>query len=361
MRQLFTTLLSLIIASTALSQEVDIAHKAAKLLILGVDGSSLSQYNPIIEDIEGGISGIILFEKNLAKPESDPDPRATLAKFITDLKSKSDSDLWVAIDQEGGYVNRLKSKYGFESMPSQQSVGEAEGDDVAHKAAALIGKEVASVGIDINFAPSVDVNINPSSPAIGHNHRSFSADEKRVSQLASIYIDEYHKAGLITAIKHFPGHGSSLADSHLGLTDVTNTWSDKELTPFRDQIASGRCDMVMTSHIFNQKLDDEYPATLSKKIITGILREELGWNGVVISDDMQMKAIVDHYGFEEAVVLGINAGVDLFIIGGNIKVEEFSVRERFTKAVVDGVERGEITLEQIDSAIARIEQLKSRR
>ncbi len=360
MKQLLTAILSLLITLSASAQESDLARKAAKLLILGVDGSSLSQYNPILEDLEGGISGVILFEKNLANPESDSDPRATLTKFVADLKSKSDSNLWVAIDQEGGYVNRLKSKYGFESMPSQQSVGEAEGDEVAREAAALIGREVASVGIDINFAPSVDVNVNPSSPAIGHNRRSFSADEQRVSQLASIYIDEYHKAGLLTAIKHFPGHGSSLADSHFGLTDVTETWSEKELVPFRDQIATGRCDMVMTSHIFNQKLDAEYPATLSKRIITGILREELGWDGVVISDDMQMKAIVDHYGFEEAVVLGINAGVDLFIIGGNIKVEEYSVRERFAKAVVDGVKNGSITEEQIDQAIARINRLKQK-
>lgn len=360
MRHIVTTLLSLLITLSTFAQDGDIARKAAKLLILGVDGTSLSQYNPIIDDIEGGVSGIILFEKNLAKPESDPDPRATLTKFIADLKSKSDSKLWVAIDQEGGYVNRLKSKYGFETMPSQESVGAANDDQVAREAAALIGREVASVGIDINFAPSVDVNVNPSSPAIGHNHRSFSADEKHVSELASIYIDEYHKAGLLTAIKHFPGHGSSLADSHLGLTDVTNTWSDKELTPFRDQISSGRCDFVMTSHIFNQKLDDKYPATLSKKIITGILRGELGWDGVVISDDMQMKAIVDHYGFEEAIVLGINAGVDLFIIGGNIKVEEFSVRERFVKAVTDGIKNGELTEAQLDQAIARITKLKNK-
>ncbi len=333
-------------------------QKAAKLLIVGVVGNSLKADNAIVRDIEErGVGGVILFENNI----NPVDSREQMSLFIADMKALSHTPLIVAIDQEGGLVNRMKSKYGFADMPSQQSVGEREGEEgesYAQERAEMIAKEVASVGINLNFSPCVDVNINPDCPVIGRVGRSFSADEERVGALAKIYIDAHHNEGVLTSIKHFPGHGSSLKDSHFGLTDITETWQERELTPYRTLIASESCDMVMVSHLFHTDFDTEYPATLSHKILDGLLRRELGWRGVVVSDDMQMKAITDHYGFEEAVVRGFNAGVDLFIFSR--KSNNDDIAGRFISIITKGVESGAIKMERLDEAVTRVESLRKR-
>ncbi len=339
-------------------QPPTIEQQAAKLLITGVRGTSLSETNEIRKDIESGIAGVILFENNIAKPDVDAAPRSTLTKFIAEMKALRSTPLLVAIDQEGGFVNRLKPKYGFKAMPSQRSVGEVGTEKHAREVSSTIARELMSVGVNLNFSPCVDVEINPECPVIGRFERSFSSDENVVSRLAQIYIEEHHKQGVLTSIKHFPGHGSSLTDSHLGLTDITDTWhEEQELRPYRDIINSSSCDMVMVSHLFNRNIDSDYPATLSRKTIDSLLRGVLRWDGVIVTDDMQMRAIVDHYGFEEAVTLAINAGVDLFIVGGNIRQEEFSVRERFVEVIKNGVKSGSIAHERVEEAARRVENL----
>lgn len=344
------------------AQPTNLEKQAAKLLIVGVKGTSLTSDNPVIVDVvERGVSGVILFEHNITPVEQGVNPasREALKKFVSDIKGLRTEPLFMAIDQEGGLVNRLKSKYGFETMISHKEVGEAEGTDLAYKSGALIASEVASVGLNLNFAPSVDVDVNPDCPVIGRVKRSFSADENRVAELAAIYVSEHRKQGVLTSLKHFPGHGSSLVDSHLGFTDITDTWEQRELTPYYELIDSGLCDMVMVSHIFNSKFDSEYPATLSKPTIDSLLRGVMGWDGVVVSDDMQMKAITDNYGFEQAVILGLNAGVDLFIISNNIRNDEYDIAARFIQTIVDGVESGKIERSRVDQAVSRIERLLS--
>ncbi len=348
-------------SDTQLIEGLTLEQKAAKLLIVGLDGTSLLPNNKIITDIsKRGVSGVILFERNIAQPAEGFDPRQNLKKFITDLKAQSSTPIFVTIDQEGGFVNRMKTKYGFAEMLSQKKVGASEDVAAVEKNAQTIASEVASIGININFSPCVDVDVNPECPVIGRFERSFSADEKLVSKYADIYVDAHHKQGVLTSLKHFPGHGNSLVDSHFGLTDITNTWQRRELTPYADLIKSGKCDAVMVSHLFNSNFDPKYPATLSSATINGLLRNELGWDGVAISDDMQMKAIVDHYGFEEAIILGLNAGLDLFIIGGNIKRESFDIVERFISAIVDGVANGSVPQEVLDRAVVRVERLRER-
>ncbi len=330
-------------------------QKAARLVVVGVVGNSLDEDNLVVRDIkERGVSGVILFENNI-NPENS---RENLTKFIDDMKSMSSTPLFVSIDQEGGLVNRLKSKYGFREMPSQQEVGASEGDAYAMQIAQTIAEEVASIGVNINFSPCVDVNVNPDCPVIGGVKRSFSADEQRVTQLASIYIDAHRKEGVLTSLKHFPGHGSSLVDSHLGLTDITDTWQERELTPYKELLASDRCDMVMISHLFNKNFDPIYPATMSKAVIDGMLRGELGWQGVVVSDDMHMKALTDNYGFEEAVTLGFNAGIDLFIFSR--KTKDSDVAGEFIDIIVRGVESGKIEMKRLDEAVKRVEKLRKR-
>ncbi len=354
-------LLSIAVQGCAAHSELTVAEKAAKLLIVGLDGQSLSPTNPIIEDIrDKGVSGVILFGRNVATTSSSAAPREQFTKFVADLKALREEPLFVTIDQEGGMVNRLKPVSGFKAMPSHRTVGESETLEGVREAAALISSEVASTGINFNFAPCVDVDINPDSPAIGHFGRSFSADAKRVGECAAIYVEEHHKRGVVTSLKHFPGHGSALVDSHLGLTDITNTWDESELYPYQHLIDASLCDAVMVSHLYNENFDADYPATLSSKTLQGILRERLGWSGVVVSDDMQMKAITDHYGFDEAVVLGLNAGVDLFIIGGNIKREDYDVVDKFISIVESAIASGDLTMERLDEAVERVERLREK-
>ncbi|MFI3280806.1 MAG: glycoside hydrolase family 3 N-terminal domain-containing protein [Rikenellaceae bacterium] len=349
------------VAQGCAHSEPSVAQKAAKLLIVGVNGQSLASDNPIIEDIaEKGVSGIILFGHNVATTEQVADPRGQLTKFIADLKAVRSEPLIISIDQEGGLVNRLKEKSGFKPMASHRTVGALESAEKVRTEAANIAHEVASIGVNFNFAPCVDVDVNPTCPVIGHFGRSFSPDEKRVAECASIYVEEHHKRGVLTSLKHFLGHGNSLDDSHYGLTDITATWQERELFPYQNLMESGLCDAVMVSHLYNANFDEEYPATLSRKILQGLLREQLGWQGVVVSDDMQMRAITDHYGFEEAVTLGLNAGVDLFIIGCNIKREDYNVVDKFISVIEAGVESGAISMETLDQAVARVEKMVSK-
>ncbi|MFI3324299.1 MAG: glycoside hydrolase family 3 N-terminal domain-containing protein [Rikenellaceae bacterium] len=346
-------LLLFVVQGCAPYKEPTVAEKAAKLLIVGIEGQRLTEENPIIPSIaDKGVAGVILFGSNVSSREQ-------VTTLISDLKALRREPLIVSIDQEGGFVNRLKTSSGFEPMASHRTAGSATDDEQLREIASTIASEVASIGVNLNFAPCVDVDINPSCPVIGHFARSFSPDEQRVAHCASIYVEEHRKADVRTALKHFPGHGSSLADSHFGLTDITATWQQRELAPYSTLIDLGLCDAVMVSHLYNSNIDADYPATLSRATINGILREQLGWQGVVVTDDMQMRAITDHYGFEHAVTLALNAGVDLFIVGGNIRREQYDVVDKFISIIEQGIASGKISMESLDAAYHRVMEFSS--
>lgn len=343
------------------SQVLTTAKKAAKMLIVGVKGTTLSPTNPLVKDVkERGVSGVIFFEHNITPIDQKKDSRAIFKKLVADIQALTPQKLFLSIDQEGGRVNRLKSKYGFAEMPSQKSVGII--NDQAHtaKIGALIANEVKSVGLNLNFSPSVDVEIDPLCPIIGKYERSFSADQNQVIAHSKTYIKEHHKAGILTSLKHFPGHGSSKVDSHVGFTDITDTWQERELGPYKALIESGLCDMVMVSHLFNSKIDSKYPATISKPTIDSLLRKTMNWDGVVVTDDMQMKALTDNYGFEEAVVLGIKAGIDLFIVSTSAAGKSDDITLRAINAIVKAVKSGEITEERLNESVKRIENLRKK-
>ncbi len=182
------------------------------------------------------------------------------------------------------------------------------------------------------WRPVVDVATNPDNPVIAGLGRSFSADPAIVAAQAGAYIDGHHAKGIKCTIKHFPGHGSSQGDTHLGFVDVTDTWSEDELIPYRDLLGQGKVDAVMTAHIFNAHLDPELPATLSPAVVTGLLREQLGYDGVVISDDMQMRAITDLFKMEKAFELAILAGIDIVAVTNEI-TNAGPVADRFLNTV----------------------------
>ena len=241
-----------------------------------------------------------------------------LKALTASLQALAQTPLLIGIDQEGGMVNRLKEKYGFPPFPSAQSLGAQRDLSATRAAAALTAQTLARAGVNLNLAPDVDVNLNPDNPVIGKLERSFSADPAVVSAHAAAWIEAHQAQGVLTTLKHFPGHGSSRDDSHLGLVDVTQTWSRRELEPFAHLIGAGQADVVMTAHVFNANLDPRFPATLSRNVIGGILRGELGYSGVVMSDDMQMRAISQYYGFDSAIEAAINAGVDILAFANNL-------------------------------------------
>jgi beta-N-acetylhexosaminidase len=213
----------------------------------------------------------------------------------------------------------------------------------------------------MNFAPVVDLNINSKNPIIGALGRSFSADPEIVFTNAKIFIEYHTKYNIITVAKHFPGHGSSMSDSHLGLVDVTNTYQAKELDPYIELQKEQLLTAVMTAHIINKNIDEKYPATLSYNFIQKILREQIGFTGVVISDDMQMNAIVDNFGTKEAIINAINAGCDIILLSnnGSAKYNENLLYESFD-IIYNAVKEGKIKKERIEESYKRIYELKKK-
>ncbi|MCA1744025.1 MAG: glycoside hydrolase family 3, partial [Desulfovibrionales bacterium] len=317
----------------------------------------------IVRDItELNIGGVILFDYDVEKKKFERNVRSPeqLEKLVDDLSQLStDVPLLVAIDQEGGRVSRLKEKYGFKKSVSQAYLGEVDDITITGSYALETAQVLSELGINLNFAPVVDLNTNPDNPVIGKLDRSFSNDPQVVVRHSWEVMNAHRVFNVLTAIKHFPGHGSSREDSHLGFVDVTETWDMIELEPFRELISDPGCDMVMTAHIFNAHLDPDWPATMSKKIIGGILRGQLGYDGVVVSDDMQMKAIREHYSLELALEKSIMAGVDIIIFGNNLVYEE-GIAGRSIEIIKSLVDQGRITHERINESYERIEALKSK-
>ncbi len=334
--------------------------KIGQMIMIGIDDrKALTENDRLTNELrDGKIGGVVLFEKNIAPT----DAKELLKKLITALKAAAPAPIFVSIDEEGGQVHRMKPKYGFVSMPSAQYLGRLNNQDSTLYYNRRLADELAYVGINLNYAPDVDVAINPNNPVIVKPGRSFSADPKVVAQQAAWCIQAHHEKGIRTILKHFPGHGSSATDSHLGIADVTNTWRPSELEPYKILMRSGQIDAIMGAHIVNKKLDPEgNPATLSRRMIKGLLRDSLGYNGPVFSDDMQMGAITRHYGLEKAINLSINAGVDVLMFGNTVG----DVKDRVTATQVQAIIKklvadGQVSRAQIDAAYRRIKWMKSR-
>lgn len=335
--------------------------KIGQMLMVGFRGLTVDANSPIMRDIrERHLGGVVLFDydvqtaqfmRNVASPQQ-------LKTLVATLQSFAETPLFVTMDQEGGEVSRLRESYGFPPTLSHQALGKLNDPNVTRQRAGEMAKTLAEMGVNLNLAPVVDLNVNPNSPAIGAHERSFSADPKIVTEQALAFIEAHHAQGIRCTLKHFPGHGSSTQDTHKGFVDVTNTWSRQELEPYQAIITAKQVDAVMTAHVFNAKIDPTYPATLSKATITGILRDELQYDGVVITDDMQMGAIRELYGFETAIQKTIEAGVDIVAIANNLVYEE-DVATRAHAIIKRLVTTGVIPEARIDESYQRIQQLKN--
>jgi beta-N-acetylhexosaminidase len=271
-------------------------------VIAGFTGTEITP--DFLAAIEAGwVQGVILFRDNFTG-----DWRS-LMKNLSALAGRF--GLIIAIDQEGGRVQRFTSAQGFTDFPSARDVA-AGSVKAAYDLYRKMARELADVGVDLNFGPVVDLDIDPQCPIIGHYGRSYGADPNQVAAYAEAFVQAHRDEGLLTCLKHFPGHGSSRQDSHLGFTDITDTWSPVELEPYRILIGKNLADMVMVGHLFHHGIDPEAPATLSRAHLR-VLRETLGFTGPTVTDDLVMGAIADHYTGDEANRLALDAGCDILI------------------------------------------------
>jgi beta-N-acetylhexosaminidase len=323
------------------------------MILVGFNGTTMGDMDSTIaEALRNGTAGnLVQFDRNVVSPDQ-------LSTFMAALTQLAPVVPLISVDQEGGYVARLRPDKGFPETVTAQYLGT---QDLAttRQYADSIASTLKAAGINLNLAPDVDVNVNPDSPAIGHFERSFSADPEVVAQHALEFIKAHHDHGVLTTLKHFPGHGSATTDSHLGFTDVTNTWTQKELIPFQRIVDAGQADVIMTAHIVNSNIDDGVPATLSQPTITGILRDQIGFDGVVVTDDMQMGAIRQYYGFESACQRAIVAGADMLSLANQLEYDSDLATKAFN-ALMAGVQNGTITEDRIDHSYQRIMALKSR-
>ncbi len=348
---LFTSLVS----DTKAQSPDSLDLKIGQMLLIGFPGPGVDAQ--VLEEIRRGkVGSIIIFEKNIPSANSF----TGLKKITWTYQQASPIPLFICIDQEGGRVNRLKQKYGFPRSITAEEMGRAGTLDSVRFYGEATAATLAGLGINMNFAPVVDLASNPDNPIIARYGRAFSANADTVAMMAKAFVQAHRKFHVLTSLKHFPGHGSSDADTHLGIADVTNTWKPDELKPYQTLIKEGYVDAVMTSHIVNMKLDPEgHPGTLSDDIITGILRDRLHFDGVVFTDDMQMHAITKHYGLEEAIKLAILAGVDIMTFSNNISGSDERTVDKVHGIIRGLVKRGIITEKRIDESFDRVMKLKN--
>jgi len=342
--------------------ETDLDVQIGQMIVVGFRGISVTGEHPIARDIrQRKIGGVILFDydvptrtygRNIASPKQ-------LKALTSSLQGQASITLFIAVDQEGGKISRLKEKNGFPMTLSQKRLGALDDVKKTARQADVTAKTLAGLGINLNFVPVVDLDLNPENPVIGRLERSFSRSPATVTRHAQAVIDAHRRNGVLTAPKHFPGHGSAAGDTHEGFVDVTDRWSAVELEPFRSLIRQDEADMVMTAHVFNGKLDPVWPSTLSRKTLTDLLRQGMGFTGVVITDDMQMRAIAARYGLETAIRQAILAGADILLFANNSVYEE-DIAARVASTIRALVEKGEIPRERIDASYGRIMKLKER-
>lgn len=348
-------LLQLSLPAKAQPDSLDI--KIGQLIIFGFYGTQVDKNDPVYKAVKDGkVGNILLYRRNI----SETNTSNQLQQLIKDFQSAAPIPLFISIDQEGGKVNRFDKLPGFPAMPSAAFLGNKNDMATTLLHSRSIATTLSKLGINLNYAPVLDV-YNPDCPVLGARERCFAAKPGDIAKHAEQVIIAHNEVKVHTIVKHFPGHGNSLSDSHLGVADVTKTWKKEELEPYRQLIQKGLVAAVMTAHIVNGKLDEsKRPATLSKKMITGILRDSLGFTGPVFSDDMMMQAISSQYGLEESIRLALEAGVDVLMFSNNIKGVGNYSPDNIHKIIKSLVIKGKISRTQIDGSFQRVMKMKNK-
>jgi len=318
--------------------------QAAGLFTVGFHGHAVTS------DLAGllarGVGGVIWFKRNVGTA-------AQVLELNRQIKQVAARPLLLAVDQEGGSVARLRD--GFTPIVPMRAVGEAGSAALARELGRAMGHELRAVGFDMNYAPVLDIDTNPENPVIGA--RSFGRTPELVTELGLALGAGLQEAGVAACGKHFPGHGDTSQDSHLELPKLAHPLERLErveLAPFEAAARAGFASF-MTAHVLFEAVDAKYPATMSRAVLTGILRKRLGYDGLVVSDDIEMKAIADNYGVEEAVLLGLDAGVDHFLCCHTAELAHCAI-----DAIVRAVEAGQLSRAVLDSATRRFDAVRAR-
>ncbi|MGW0752401.1 glycoside hydrolase family 3 protein [Streptomyces sp. NPDC002587] len=321
-----------------------LTRDALAVLQPGFEGTTAPAW--LLRQIGAGLTAVGLFGRNITSPEQ-------LAALTAQLRTERD-DVLVAIDEEGGDVTRLEVR-GGSSFPGNLALGAVDDTALTRDVARELGRRLAECGVNLNWAPSADVNSNPDNPVIGV--RSFGADTDLTARHTAAYVEGLQASGVAACTKHFPGHGDTNVDSHHALPRIDvdlDTLQARELVPFRAAIEAGT-KAVMSAHILVPALDPTRPATLSPQILTGLLRKELGYEGLIVTDGMEMNAIAGTYGIERGSVLAIAAGADAICVGGGLADEATVLRLR--DALVAAVHEGSLPQERLAEAAARVRAL----
>jgi beta-N-acetylhexosaminidase len=324
-----------------------IRRQVGQLLTAGFDGHQITRELRALAK-EFGLGGVILFARNVGDPEQVAEVAYEAATLVDDLP------VWVSIDQEGGRVARLKAP--FTEWPPMATLGRSGSVALAERFARALAAELKAVGITLDYAPVLDVHTNSKNPVIGDRALAEQADE--VARLGSAIIRTLQAEGIAACGKHFPGHGDTSTDSHYELPLVEHPperLRRVEFLPFKAAVDAGVA-TIMTAHVFVPSVDESRPATLSKRIVTDILRRELGFSGLILSDDLEMKAIAKEYAVPAAAVLALEAGCDgVLICSGSHDIQVAAL-----EAVIHAVEDGTLRLSEVDDALKRHRQAKER-
>ncbi|MFI8167016.1 glycoside hydrolase family 3 protein [Streptomyces sp. NPDC085931] len=330
---------------TTLASATDtLTRDALTVLQPGFTGTTAPDW--LLRRLGEGLASVGLFGRNIASPDQ-------LAALTAQLRAERD-DVLVAIDEEGGDVTRLEVRSGS-SFPGNHALGAVDDVELTHQVAHELGRRLAACGVNLNWAPSADVNSDPRNPVIGV--RSFGADTALAARHTAAYVTGLQSAGVAACTKHFPGHGDTAVDSHHALPRIdvsAEVLAERELAPFRAAIAAGTR-AVMSAHILVPALDPDHPATLSRRILTGLLRGELGYDGLIVTDGMEMRAIAGTYGIERGSVLAVAAGADAICVGGGLADDATVLRLR--DALVAAVRTGELPEERLADAAGRVRSL----
>ena len=331
-----------------------------QMLMFGFSGTEPKQKGPqaIARQLcDGTIGGVILLGHNVKTGKQ--------VKRLTALFKGAGASVTplIAIDQEGGKVQRLGPKQGYKAIPRPATVAAKLSPESAFKVYLDAARQVRDAGFNVNLGPVVDVNVNPKNPIIGRLGRSFGKSAETVIAYSQAFIAAHHRIGILTALKHFPGHGSSLRDSHKGFVDISRTWQrERELAPFLALANDNNYgDMVMSGHLYHSGLatDGREPATLSNQAINGLLRSELGYQGVVITDDLEMGAIRNNFKFRDTIIKAVNAGNDILLISNSAKPDR-QLPSKVIALIKQAITSGEIEMSTIEMAFERIRQLKQK-
>ncbi len=339
---------------------LSLKQQIGQMLITGFKGLKIKPGDPIVRDIqEFNIGGVILYDEEVSDPNEqwrNIQTQEQTAGLIQSINEISEEKLFIAVDQEGGHVNRLKEDYGFPPCPSWHEIGLFNNINKTRESVKVVAKTLNKAGFNLNLAPVVDVHTNGEA-YISKMERCFNSNPNTVAEHASVFIEAHHEQGVLCSLKHFPGSGSAAADTHEGFADITDTWSVDELVPYKVLLDKCNIDMILTTHCFHSGIDPDWPASMSAKTVHGLLRSELGYDGVVICDDPMMGAIAKNYSFETAMEQIINAGVDLLCFGNNL-VYDIDIVPKTVNKIFHLVENGNISEDRIIESYEKIQSLK---